>query len=68
MNHYPYLIIGGGLTGAAAIRGIRRADAEGRIREFGAQSGDMHLNGIGRQVPVPSRQCLKQTVLADHLG
>jgi 3-phenylpropionate/trans-cinnamate dioxygenase ferredoxin reductase component len=40
MNHYPYLIIGGGLTGAAAIRGIRRADAEGRI---GVVTREPHL-------------------------
>jgi len=31
MIHYPYLIIGGGMTGAAAVRGIRKVDAEGRI-------------------------------------
>ncbi len=31
MAHYPYLIIGGGMTGAAAIRGIRKVDADGSI-------------------------------------
>ncbi len=31
MNHYRYLIIGGGLTGDAAVRGIRELDAEGSI-------------------------------------
>ncbi len=31
MIHYPYLIIGGGMTGAAAVRGIRKVDTEGRI-------------------------------------
>lgn len=31
MQHYPYLIIGGGLTGDAAVRGIRELDAEGPI-------------------------------------
>ncbi|MDQ6959888.1 MAG: FAD-dependent oxidoreductase [Mariprofundaceae bacterium] len=31
MNHYPYLIIGGGMTGAAAVRGIRKVDAGSRI-------------------------------------
>jgi len=31
MAHYPYLIIGGGMTGAAAVRGIRKVDADGRI-------------------------------------
>ncbi|MDX9864385.1 MAG: FAD-dependent oxidoreductase [Anaerolineaceae bacterium] len=31
MKHYPYLIIGGGLTGDAAVRGIRELDAESAI-------------------------------------
>ncbi|EAU54763.1 NAD(P)/FAD-dependent oxidoreductase [Mariprofundus ferrooxydans] len=31
MLHYPYLIIGAGITGAAAIRGIRKQDPTGRI-------------------------------------
>jgi len=31
MIHYPYLIIGGGMTGVAAIRGIRKMDADGAI-------------------------------------
>lgn len=31
MQHYPYLIIGGGLTGDAAVSGIRELDAEGPI-------------------------------------
>jgi 3-phenylpropionate/trans-cinnamate dioxygenase ferredoxin reductase component len=31
MVHYPYLIAGGGMTCAAAVRGIRQQDAEGRI-------------------------------------
>src|SRR5574342_927967 len=31
MTHYKYLIIGGGLTGDAAVRGIRELDAEGSI-------------------------------------
>lgn len=29
--HYPYIIVGGGLTGASAIEGIRSRDAEGAI-------------------------------------
>lgn len=32
--HYPYLIIGGGMAGAAAVRGIRKLDGEGRIGLF----------------------------------
>ena len=31
MKHYHYLIVGGGLTGDAAVRGIRELDAEGSI-------------------------------------
>ena len=31
MNHYKYLIIGGGLAGDAATRGIRELDPEGTI-------------------------------------
>ena len=31
MIHYPYLIIGGGMTAAAAVRGIRKMDVEGKI-------------------------------------
>jgi NADPH-dependent 2,4-dienoyl-CoA reductase/sulfur reductase-like enzyme len=31
MKHYHYLIVGGGLTGDAAVRGIRELDTEGSI-------------------------------------
>ncbi len=31
MIHYPYLIIGGGITAAAAVRGIRKVDTKGKI-------------------------------------
>jgi NADPH-dependent 2,4-dienoyl-CoA reductase/sulfur reductase-like enzyme len=34
MKHYQYLIIGGGLTGDAAVRGIRELDKEGSIGMF----------------------------------
>jgi NADPH-dependent 2,4-dienoyl-CoA reductase/sulfur reductase-like enzyme len=34
MKHYKYLIIGGGLAGDAAVRGIRELDAEGSIAMF----------------------------------
>jgi len=37
MVHYPYLIIGGGMTGAAAVRGIRRVDTDGEIHEDNAR-------------------------------
>src|SRR5512147_2982188 len=31
MKHYRYLIVGGGLTGDAAVHGIRELDVEGSI-------------------------------------
>lgn len=34
MKHYRYLIVGGGLTGDAAVRGIRELDSEGSIGMF----------------------------------
>lgn len=38
MPHYPYLIIGGGMTGAAAAQGIRDIDSHGAIGLIGAES------------------------------
>ncbi|HEU5100184.1 MAG TPA: FAD-dependent oxidoreductase [Roseiflexaceae bacterium] len=35
MSHYPYLIIGGGMTTAAAIKGIREVDPTGAIGVIG---------------------------------
>lgn len=37
-KHYQYLIIGGGMTGEAAIRGIRQADPTGGIGLFSAEA------------------------------
>ena len=37
MTNYDYLIIGSGMTGAAAADGIREIDAHGRIGMFGAE-------------------------------
>ena len=37
MKESPYLIVGGGLTGDAACRGIRELDAEGEIVLVGAE-------------------------------
>jgi len=39
MIYYPYLIIGGGMTGVAAVRGIRKVDADGKI---GIISNEQH--------------------------
>src|SRR5687767_1903717 len=35
MSHYPYLIIGGGMTAAAAVQGIREVDLTGAIGVLG---------------------------------
>ncbi len=38
MEHYKYLIIGGGMTGDAAVRGIRELDADGSIGMIGDET------------------------------
>jgi NADPH-dependent 2,4-dienoyl-CoA reductase/sulfur reductase-like enzyme len=38
MPHYPYLILGGGMTAAAAIKGIREVDPTGAIGVIGLDS------------------------------
>ena len=38
MQHYKYLIIGGGMTADAAVQGIRGVDAVGKIGVIGAES------------------------------
>jgi 3-phenylpropionate/trans-cinnamate dioxygenase ferredoxin reductase component len=38
MPHYPYLIIGGGMTAAAAVKGIREVDRSGAIGLIGLDS------------------------------
>jgi 3-phenylpropionate/trans-cinnamate dioxygenase ferredoxin reductase component len=38
MKYYQYLIVGGGLTGDAALRGIRELDREGSIGMISAES------------------------------
>jgi len=43
MKHYQYLIIGGGLTGDAAVRGIRELDAEGSIGMISMESDPPYL-------------------------
>jgi NADPH-dependent 2,4-dienoyl-CoA reductase/sulfur reductase-like enzyme len=37
MPHYPYLIVGGGMTADAAVRGIRELDDKGAIGVIGAE-------------------------------
>ena len=43
MKHYKYLIIGGGLTGDAATRGIRELDAEGLIGLISAETDPPYM-------------------------
>lgn len=43
MKHYKYLIIGGGLTGDAATRGIRELDPEGLIGLISAESAPPYM-------------------------
>jgi len=38
VTHYPYLIIGGGMTAAAAVNGIREIDATGAIGLFSMET------------------------------
>ena len=38
MKHFTYLIIGGGMTGDAAVRGIRELDPEGSIAMIGYET------------------------------
>jgi len=38
MPHYPYLVIGGGMTADAAVRGIRELDGNGPIGLIGAET------------------------------
>ena len=37
MAHYKYLIVGGGMASAAAVKGIREVDVEGSIGIFGSE-------------------------------
>lgn len=43
MKHYKYLIIGGGLAGDAATRGIRELDTDGSIGLIGAESDPPYM-------------------------
>src|SRR5512146_2775990 len=36
--HYKYLIVGGGMTGDAAVRGIREVDTEGAVGLIGSEA------------------------------
>jgi 3-phenylpropionate/trans-cinnamate dioxygenase ferredoxin reductase component len=57
-HHYPYLIIGGGMTGDAAVRGIRQVDSDSEIGMI-SQESDPPYNrpplskGLWRRSPRP---------------
>jgi 3-phenylpropionate/trans-cinnamate dioxygenase ferredoxin reductase subunit len=59
MEHYKYIIVGGGMTGDSAVRGIRKSDAEGSIAMF-SQEPDPPYNrplltkGLWKGKPVES--------------
>ncbi|HET9137636.1 MAG TPA: FAD-dependent oxidoreductase, partial [Candidatus Kapabacteria bacterium] len=38
MQHYQYIIIGGGMAADSAVKGIRSADTAGRIAIFSADT------------------------------
>jgi NADPH-dependent 2,4-dienoyl-CoA reductase/sulfur reductase-like enzyme len=40
MSHYPYLLVGGGMTADAAVRGIRELDQSGAIGLIGEESDE----------------------------
>ncbi len=43
MPHYTYLIVGGGMTAAAAVSGIREFDSEGTIGVIGSEAHPPYL-------------------------
>jgi len=43
MKHYQYLVVGGGLTGDAAVRGIRELDAAGSIGMISMESNPPYV-------------------------
>jgi hypothetical protein len=42
MPHYPYLIIGGGMTAAAAVQGLREVDPTGAIGLIGLDTHPLY--------------------------
>src|SRR5689334_11619148 len=75
MNTYKYLIIGGGMTGDAAVKGIRARDPQGTIGMISAES-DMPYSrppltkGLWKGKPFEKiwRGTDKQTDVTFHLG
>lgn len=53
MAHYRYLIVGSGMTAAAALGGIRQTDPEGAIGLISQESHPPY-----NRAPLSSRTCL----------
>ncbi len=64
MAHYPYLIVGGGMTADAAVRGIRELDATTPIGVDRRGSGPALLAAAAVEGVVEGRPARKR--LAQH--
>lgn len=74
MKHYKYMIIGGGLTGDAAVRGVRELDAGGSIGMLSMESDPPYMRpslskGLWKGRPLEMIWRKTQTLDAElHLG
>jgi len=73
MKHYKYLIIGGGLAGDGATRGIRELDAEGSIGLIGIEPDPPYMRpnlskGLWKGRPVEKVWRNTEARAALHLG
>ncbi|MBX6312276.1 MAG: FAD-dependent oxidoreductase [Isosphaeraceae bacterium] len=73
-HNYTYLIIGGGMTAAAAVEGIRQADPDGSIGLIGAEAHPPYKRpplskGLWKGKPLESIWCqTEQRGVTLHLG
>ncbi len=74
MTHYDYLIVGAGMTGDAAVRGIRETDPTGSIAVIGIEPDPPYnrpplSKGLWKGKPLDGIWCGTQDLGADlHLG
>lgn len=74
MKHYTYLIIGGGLTGDAAVRGIRELDKKGSIGMISSESYPPYVRpklskDLWKGKPIEKIWCNTESLGAElHLG
>ena len=74
MAHYKYLLIGGGMTGDAAVRGIREVDANGSIAMISAEPDPPYKRpplskGLWKDKKLESIWCKTDALGAElHLG